>query len=296
MVKRICVFGGIGTFSDQSYTSLIEKTQTWQKSKSYLDIANNDTIIVALKTVIYQLCLYELWLSWGVTFDCVLGLSLGEICAAHVSGFYTLEETLELTKDLATIVSAQSGWMAHGYNITPTENCVITSHNFENDEDGVHVTLAGLYEEDFTTLSYAYCSLKKMYVHNPWHHTVYKNKHICVPESKFSSMLFLSTLTNCLKTTGSTLEKTHWNDWLCSMSNMVKVTNTLKQQFVNETIEIVEISGHPTLYDMLEPLHSSVYVYSHSRDFVQSPEFIFEQRKKVLPMESLLLGCVEDTI
>ena len=53
-----------------------------------------------------QAALTELWQSWGITPDVVLGHSVGEFAAAYCAGAYTLEEGLALITDRARLMQA----------------------------------------------------------------------------------------------------------------------------------------------------------------------------------------------
>jgi len=55
-----------------------------------------------------QAALVELWRSWGVAPDMVLGHSVGEFAAAYCAGVYSLEEGLTLTAERARIMQALS--------------------------------------------------------------------------------------------------------------------------------------------------------------------------------------------
>ena len=48
----------------------------------------------------------DLWRSWGITSDVVLGHSVGEFAAAYCAGTYTLEEGLALIADRARLMQA----------------------------------------------------------------------------------------------------------------------------------------------------------------------------------------------
>src|SRR5262249_60704059 len=63
---------------------------------------------------VIQAALVDLWRSWGIIPDVLLGHSVGEFAAAYCAGVYTLEEALELITDRAGLIHAvpQNGAMA----------------------------------------------------------------------------------------------------------------------------------------------------------------------------------------
>ena len=61
-----------------------------------------------------QAALVELWRSWGIAPDVVMGHSVGEFAAAYSAGVYTLEQALSLIADRANLMQAlpRNGAMA----------------------------------------------------------------------------------------------------------------------------------------------------------------------------------------
>lgn len=73
-----------------------------------------------------QFALSELWKSWGILPDAVMGHSLGEITAAHVAGVITLEQAAWLVCERGRIMSgaADAGAMMH-VRLTEPEAAVL---------------------------------------------------------------------------------------------------------------------------------------------------------------------------
>lgn len=81
------------------------------ESRLQKDVVFAHTALFAL-----QSALVELWRSWGIAPDMVMGYSLGEYAAAHAAGVFTLEEGLQLVAERARLaqehVTEKKGTMA----------------------------------------------------------------------------------------------------------------------------------------------------------------------------------------
>src|SRR5918994_1971880 len=65
--------------------------------------------VAQVTNVAVQIALADLWASWGITPDAVVGHSVGEIGAAHVSGALTLEDTMLLAYHRSRLQAQTAG-------------------------------------------------------------------------------------------------------------------------------------------------------------------------------------------
>lgn len=80
-----CIVRGLGDWS------LLEELTRAEGESRLNQTAISQPAIFAL-----QVALAELWRSWGVTPDAVIGHSVGEIAAAHLAGIFTLEDATRI--------------------------------------------------------------------------------------------------------------------------------------------------------------------------------------------------------
>jgi acyl transferase domain-containing protein/surfactin synthase thioesterase subunit/acyl carrier protein len=80
---------------------------------------------------VVQAALTDLWRSWGIVPDVVLGHSVGEFAAAYCAGVYTLEDCLSLVTDRARLMQAlpPQGAMASIFADEATVAKAINQHN-----------------------------------------------------------------------------------------------------------------------------------------------------------------------
>ncbi len=65
--------------------------------------------VAQVTNVAVQIALADLWASWGITPDAVVGHSVGEIAAAHVAGALTLEDTMLLAYHRSRLQAQTAG-------------------------------------------------------------------------------------------------------------------------------------------------------------------------------------------
>ena len=104
--------------------------------------------VAQVTNVAIQIALADLWASWGITPDAVVGHSVGEIAAAHVAGALTLEDTMLLAyhrSRLQAQTAGQGKMLAAGITEADAETLL-------GDLDGT-VTLAAVNAPSSVTLS-----------------------------------------------------------------------------------------------------------------------------------------------
>lgn len=86
------ILSRVETFQNQSLTELLYPTEPDESNSSLLDqTAYTQPALFAI-----EYALFQLWQSWGITPDAVMGHSVGEYVAATVAGVFSLEEGLKL--------------------------------------------------------------------------------------------------------------------------------------------------------------------------------------------------------
>jgi len=94
----------------------------------------NETAYTQPALFVIQAALVELWRSWGVDPDVVLGHSVGEFAAAYCAGAYTLEEALELITERGRLMQGlpHGGAMASVFADEAAVARAIQRQSFEN--------------------------------------------------------------------------------------------------------------------------------------------------------------------
>src|SRR5262249_55003945 len=95
-----------------------------------------------------QVALTALWQSWGVTFDAVVGHSMGEMAAAHVAGALRLEEAVRVIYHRSRcmdLASSQGKMLAVGLSMPEARQAI---RRYEN-----AIALAAINSPTSTTLS-----------------------------------------------------------------------------------------------------------------------------------------------
>ncbi|NDJ18581.1 type I polyketide synthase [Myxacorys almedinensis] len=98
--------------------------------------------------LVLEYALAQLWLSWGVVPDVVMGHSVGEYVAACIAGVFSLEDGLKLVAERARLMQAlpQDGIMAAVFAGIATVQAAIASH-------GDRVAIAAINSPENTVIS-----------------------------------------------------------------------------------------------------------------------------------------------
>ena len=94
---------------------ILREYANWSLMEQLIGSGNRMNEIEVIQPVIFslQVSLAELWRSWGVIPDVVIGHSLGEVAAAYMSGALTLEEALLVVYNRGRLIqTAKGGKMA----------------------------------------------------------------------------------------------------------------------------------------------------------------------------------------
>jgi acyl transferase domain-containing protein/surfactin synthase thioesterase subunit len=110
---------------------------------------------------VIQAALVDLWRSWGIVPDVLLGHSVGEFAAAYCAGVYTLEEALELITDRARLMQRvpQNGAMASIFADEATVAMAIERECFDS------VTIAAVNGPQNTVISGAAEAVNSVVAH-----------------------------------------------------------------------------------------------------------------------------------
>ncbi|AFZ33410.1 polyketide synthase (plasmid) [Gloeocapsa sp. PCC 7428] len=88
----------------QPYLSIDLREVLYPKAECQLNL--NDTIFAQPAIFIVEYALYQLWTSWGVYPDVVIGHSIGEYVAATIAEVFSLEDALKLVVTRAQLMQA----------------------------------------------------------------------------------------------------------------------------------------------------------------------------------------------
>lgn len=85
---------------------------------------DDDPRYASLRACATNIALAELWRSWGVQPDAVLGLGLGEYAASMIAGTLSIEDAMFLAASHAQIMEDHAGDSAHASSATPRLDAV----------------------------------------------------------------------------------------------------------------------------------------------------------------------------
>jgi len=297
MTKTIFLYSGEGTKNKDSHYRLVKSSRYWNeidqviKSKWDLElktiwdeeISSHTCPKSPLLTVINQICLTDIWTQWGFEPDVFIGHSIGELTAAHQAGLYSLEEILSITYEIGQVTSKLTGKMIHGYldeSKIDQLNINLSSINF-GDESKKHVTLSD-YKKKIDIFLNENSDFVELKLPHPWHHPDYKNYFNVIEDKKSRTIpdhRFVSGITTDFETD---LKNDHWRNWCTNRVDFIATLETVKKEYKDHHLQIIEIGFHPVLEKCCEVFKDYEYVSSMFRgeDEIQ---WILNQRKKLDP-------------
>lgn len=295
MKKIVYLYSGEGTKSGESKSVLIKQSTYWSEIDSILssklglnleeiwknEIDKHRCPSSPLLTVVSQICLSDIWCQWGYQPDVVIGHSIGELTAAFQAGLYSLEDILLLTYQIGEVAASLDGVMLHGILSDQQIDQLsvnLSSLNFVDDTKK-HVTLSG-YPDEMMNFLNKNSDFIKMRLPHPWHHPDY-NKYIdnisIIKSNKTSDVKFVSGVTTDFE---NQLEDAHWRNWLTSAIDFIRSMQTIKEEYNQYQLEIIEIGFHPVLDKCCEIFKNYTYVSSMFRG-EDEVKWILHQRKKL---------------
>ena len=108
MGKMVFLCAGEGAHGSDSDLSILKLSPAWEKTEKVLrafDMDIDDVMASAgehssptspLLTTVINICLIDLWKSWGHEPHAAIGHSVGEIAAAYCCGMYDVEQALKV--------------------------------------------------------------------------------------------------------------------------------------------------------------------------------------------------------
>ena len=280
MKKIVCLYSGEGTKSSESKSVLLKQSKYWSEIDTILssklglnleeiwknEIDQHRCPYSPLLTVISQICLSDIWRQWGYQPDVVIGHSIGELTAAFQAGLYSLDDILLLTYQIGEVAANIDGVMLHG-KLSDQQidqlSVNLSSLNFVDDTKK-HVTLSG-YTDEMTNFMNKNSDFIKMRLPHPWHHPHYSkyiDKISIFKSNKTSDVNFVSGVTTDFE---NQLEDAHWRNWLTSTIDFIRSMQTIKEEYNQYQLEIIEIGFHPVLDKCCEIFKNYTYVSSMFR-------------------------------
>jgi acyl transferase domain-containing protein/acyl carrier protein len=294
MKKILFLYSGEGTKDRDSKYRLIKHSKYWSEIQQTLhselnidleqlwnaEIGTHQCPHSPLFTVICQICLSDLWIQWGYKPDVVLGHSIGELTAAFQAGFYSLKEILSLTYHIGEVVSQLDGVMLHGkLSDQQLEHLPlnVSSLNFVDDSKK-HVTIS-CYADEMDDFMNQHPDFVKMKLPHPWHHPDYRKvlHQLRKPSSRaVNNNLFVSGVTTCFE---NLLENDHWHRWLVNPIDFIRSMQTIKDKYIDDDLEIIEIGFHPVLDKCCEIFKNYTYVSSMFRGEDEIKWALYQRKK-----------------
>lgn len=301
------LFSGEGTADKQSSYKLAKTSPMWSKieqilrSRHHIDIeeiwkreiGEHRCPHSPLLTVVCEICLADIWKRWGYLPDVVLGHSIGELPAAYIAGLYSLEAILRLTMQIGRVAAKLEGIMAHGaipeHQIAELP-VTLSSVNF-NYRSKKHVTISG-YRDEMNRFLDEHIEFTEMQPPHPWHHQDYAEfieELEFVPSGLAGNTLFVSGVSASFE---NKLPDDHWKRWISKPIDFIGSMESIKGQFQENDVDVIEIGFHPVLEPCCKLLDTYRYVSSLYRGEDEINWILFQRRK--LDQEPFLRRLGED--
>lgn len=293
--KLLFLYSGEGTHGSEINFNLLKHSPLWLQIEDILKLKLDLELEQVWKehinqhrcphspllTVVSQICLSDIWCSWGYPPDIVIGHSTGELSAAYQAGLYSLEDILLLAYRIGEVASRLEGVMLHGWlsdsNIKQL-SINISSFNFKG-KAGTHVTVSG-YIDEMDDFIENHRDFVKMKLPHPWHHSDYDrfSKQLeTIRSHHVNDSMFVSGLTTRFETD---LPDDHWRQWLSNPIDFIRSMQTIKDRYPDDAFDIIEIGFHPVLANSCEIFADSRIVSSMFRG-ENDIKWILSQRKKL---------------
>jgi len=297
MRKVVFLFSGEGTRSSESSFKLLQTSPFWSEIETILQSKLNLSLEEMwhneqnphhcphspLLTVASEICLADIWKRWGYEPDVVIGHSIGELSAAYLAGFYSLEEILLLTYEIGTVTQKLDGAMLHG-TLSDQEidqlEISLSSINFMVDSR-THVTVSCFRDEVAGFLA-NHPDFLEMKSPHPWHHRGYNDFIKLLPDAgsnEAAETLFVSGVTSGFE---KKLEGDHWRKWLAHPIDFISSMTAITEKFPDSDFEIIELGFHPVLEkccEVLGPNGNYRYVSSMYRGEDEIDWILFQRKK-----------------
>ncbi len=298
MTKTIFLYSGEGTRSTGTSNELIRTSPCWGQIAELLaaelsisleelweqERASQRCPYSPVLTVTADICLSDIWKSWGYEADIVVGHSVGEIAAAYHGGIYSLKQTLLLAYELGRAAENIDGQMFHGLlseEQIDRFDFPISSFNFVQ-ESKKHVTIscAGQEAEVFRSTHPDFIEMKPKH---PWHHPRYREFAGQLPRfaggTAGGEIEFVSGVTAGFKTE---LSSEHWSSWLCQPIDFIATLAAIEHRYPEQTFQIIEVGCHPVLEACCQVFSRYRYASSMYRGEDHRTWMLF-QRKRLDP-------------
>lgn len=307
----VFAFSGEGVHSQDSDLSVVRQTSTFARcveimAKHSMDlhqIMDNctgkhkapESLIV---TTVINVCLCEVWKTWGWAPTITLGHSVGELAAIYAAGRWTLDQVLTAAVRIGRLAEKNEGAMLHTKlketdldSVLAESNLQLASRNQMLPDGKVHVTLCGSVQDIEKWLTVDTDS-KRMQPCHAWHHPLLSktvdasgkvtqdaNSHldglvanVSVPSCKFISSVSASEAAD--------IGFDYWVAWFTKPVDFIStVTHVAKACEVKPVV--IEIGAHPVLQGMFSVLGPVLTVSSMCRGQA-SKEWILDERRKMI--------------